>query len=438
MHHFIRSSENKFIVSSSKIKEKYNTLIRLILSLLFLVHFTPYLYGMEKDTLSFSNNNHLVIFQSGEEKFRDLFSAVRQSRQSIHLEYFNFRNDSISSALFLLLEQKAKEGVKVRAIFDGFGNASNNRPLRHRHLDSLRRHGIEIYEFDPLEFPYVNHIMPRDHRKIVVIDGVIAYTGGMNVADYYIKGKAEFGAWHDIHSRVEGDAVWQLQKTFLDFWNYWTQQQVSGVQYYPGYRDASKLFSGLKQDTCISAGKKRIAVVNQGPKNSHKTIHNTFLQLINGAHTQIQIINPYFTLCRHIKRALRRAINRGVDVQIMVSTKSDIPITPRIVEHTVHRLMKKGAKVYFFEDGFHHSKIMMVDSVRSFIGSANLDSRSLSFDYECNLLIEDRATTNALQSIFNRDRDNHCWQLTKKSWKEKFRPSRRFAAWFWQWLVPFI
>ena len=331
-----------------------------------------------------------------------------------------------------------KDGVKVRAIFDGFGNASNNRPLRRKHLDSLHNRGIEIYEFDPLRFPYVNHIIPRDHRKIVVIDGVVAYTGGMNVADYYIKGKSEFGSWHDIHARVEGEAVGQLQKAFLDFWNIWTQQNVRGAEYYPGYRDATKEFSNLTPDTCSSAGKKRIAVVNQGPRSPKKPIHATFLQLINRATMQIQIINPYFTLCHHIRRALCQAIKRGVDVQVIVSAKSDIPITPRIVEHNAHLLMKKGVKVYFFEGGFHHSKIMMVDSVYSFIGSANLDSRSLSFDYECNLLIDDKPTTKVLQTIFNKDRDEKCWLLTPKTWKEKFKPSRRFAAWFWQWLTPFV
>lgn len=408
----------------------------LLLSLIFVLPSIS--WAAQTDSLLFTTNNRIVIFKSGQEKFSDLFAAIQQAKKSIHLEYFNFRNDSISTELFSLLEQKVKDGVKVRAIFDGFGNASNNRPLRRKHLDSLLNRGIEIYEFDPLRFPYVNHIIPRDHRKIVVIDGVVAYTGGMNVADYYIKGKSEFGSWHDIHARVEGEAVGQLQKAFLDFWNIWTQQNVRGAEYYPGYRDATQEFSNLTPDTCSSAGKKRIAVVNQGPKSPKKPIHATFLQLINRATMQIQIINPYFTLCHHIRRALCQAIKRGVDVQVIVSAKSDIPITPRIVEHNAHRLMKKGVKVYFFEGGFHHSKIMMVDSVYSFIGSANLDSRSLSFDYECNLLIDDKPTTKVLQTIFNKDRDEKCWLLTPKTWKEKFKPSRRFAAWFWQWLTPFV
>ena len=116
--------------------------------------------------VKFTNNNRIVVFKTGKEKFDDLFPAIRAAKESIHLEYFNFRNDSISKELFTLLVHKAAEGVKVRALFDGFGNSSNNRPLRRRHLDSLRARGIEIYEFDPIRFPYLNHIAHRDHRKI--------------------------------------------------------------------------------------------------------------------------------------------------------------------------------------------------------------------------------------------------------------------------------
>ena len=332
---------------------------------------------------------------------------------------------------------KAAEGVKVRALFDGFGNSSNNRPLRRRHLDSLRARGIEIYEFDPIRFPYLNHIAHRDHRKIVVIDGQVAYTGGMNVADYYIMGKPEFGEWRDLHTRVEGDAVGELQRVFLEFWNKVTKQNIHGPQYYPGEKDARQNFGMLKQDTTPTAGTKQVGVVNRVPKATPRIIHDTFIHSINTAEKQILIINPYLTLCRHLKKALKNAAKRGIDVQIMVSEKSDIPITPRIVEYNVHKLMKAGVKVYFFQGGFHHSKIMMVDSTYSFVGSANLNSRSLSFDYECNLLINDPYTTQELQSIFYFDRDNRCFLLTPERWKQ-WSKWRRAKGWLLHFLTPFV
>lgn len=386
----------------------------------------------------FTDNNKLVFFKTGQEKFDDLFAAIRQARRSIHLEYFNFRNDSISRALFELLTEKARQGVKIRALFDGFGNSSNNRPLRRKHLEALRAQGIEIYEFDPLRFPYVNHICHRDHRKIVVIDGLVAYTGGMNVADYYIKGKPEIGDWRDLHVRVEGDAVGDLQRIFISFWNAVTHQQVQGPEYYPGEKQASDYFVGLKEDKDATAGHKLVGVVNRDPDESPRIIHDTFVQAINAAETNVTLINPYLTLCPHLRRALKRALRRGVEVNIMVSANSDIPITPRVVEHTVHRLMKKGAKIWFFEGGFHHSKIMMVDSTFSFVGSANLNSRSLSFDYECNLLIADRPSTAQLLRLFDDDRTKHCWQLTPDTWRKKFSKGRRFQAWFFQFLTPFL
>lgn len=387
--------------------------------------------------VKFTGNNRLVVFKTGKEKFDDLLPALRAAKQSIHLEYFNFRNDSISKELFAILVRKAAEGVKVRALFDGFGNSSNNRPLRTRHLDSLRARGVEIYEFDPIRFPWINHVFHRDHRKIVVIDGVVAYTGGMNVADYYITGKPEFGEWRDIHTRVEGDAVGELQKVFLNFWNRVTHQNVHGAEYYPGERDARNDFGMLKQDTTPTAGSKIIGVVNRDPCETPRIIHDTFVHAIEHAEKQILIINPYFTLCRHIKRALKKAARRGVDVQIMVSQKSDIPVTPRVVEYNAHKLMKAGAKMYFFTGGFHHSKIMMVDSLYAFVGSANLNSRSLSFDYECNMLVADRYTTAQLQEIFYHDRDTRCFMLTPELWKNWDR-WKKTKGWIFHFLSPFV
>ena len=119
------------------------------------------------------------------------------------MEYFNFRNDSINRLLISHLAPKVKEGVKVRLLYDAFGNMSNNSPMRKQDIDTIRAQGIEIYQFDPIRFPFVNHVWARDHRKIVVIDGKVAYTGGMNVADYYIKGTAQVGEWHDMHCRIE-------------------------------------------------------------------------------------------------------------------------------------------------------------------------------------------------------------------------------------------
>lgn len=382
-------------------------------------------------------NNRLTFLTSGASKFKDLFSAIRQAKHSVHLEYFNFRNDSIANALFDLLIVKAQEGVKVRALFDAFGNASNNKPLKKEHLRRLRSKGVEIYKYDPLRFPWINHALSRDHRKIVIIDGQIAYTGGMNVADYYINGTKEVGNWRDMHMRIEGDAVAELQKIFLRIWNRTTRQNIHGEEYYPGEKNDTQGFIGLTEDTCNTAGKKELAIVNREPHFTPKIIRQTFLTAINSANSTIQIVNPYFTLNHKIKSALEKAIQRGVRVEIMVSEASDIPITPRIVDYTVRQLMKKGAHVYYYQKGFHHSKIMMIDKTYSFVGSANLNSRSLSYDYECNVMIFDPETTSQLIRIFEQDKQEHCIPLTNEYWGKR-KKWKNFQGWLFHFLRPFV
>ena len=209
---------------------------------------------LRQSNIRFSHDNSVTLLLSGQEKFDDMFRAIRQAKSSIHLEYFNFRNDSIASLLFDILREKRKEGVEVRAMFDGFGNDSNNQPLKKYHLKALREDSIDIVEYSPIRFPWVNHIFGRDHRKIVVIDGQIAYTGGMNVADYYIKGTEQVGEWRDMHCRIEGDAVNELQAIFMRIWNRTTGENVSGMKYYRG--GTLTRFSDLKPDTTCTKGRK--------------------------------------------------------------------------------------------------------------------------------------------------------------------------------------
>ena len=207
--------------------------------------------------VDFTHNNRVTLLPSGHEKFEDMFNAIRQAKSSVHLEYFNFRNDSIASCLFELLREKVGQGVEVRALFDGFGNDSNNRPLKKKHIRKLRSDGIEIYEFDPVRFPWINHVFTRDHRKIVVIDGQVAYTGGMNVADYYINGTDQVGEWRDMHCRIEGNAVNELQRIFLRMWNKVTKQQIGGDRYFRGGTDVT--MEGLKPDTTSTSGRKTMS-----------------------------------------------------------------------------------------------------------------------------------------------------------------------------------
>jgi cardiolipin synthase len=389
----------------------------------------------EKFDVRFSGNNSVVFFKTGQEKFDDMFQAVRQAKQSIHMEYFNFRNDSISALLFDLLAEKAAQGVEVRALYDGFGNCSNDQPLKQSHLDTLHSRGIQIHEFDRLAFPFFQNSFFRDHRKVVVIDGLIAYTGGMNVADYYVVGKPEFGDWRDLHCRIEGDAVAELQKVFMDFWNTVTYEELRGEKYYPGLRQAKDHFEGLKVDTTPTAGKHMIGVVNRIPRQTSRIMEQTFVEILNHAERRVQLINPYFTLTPKVMRAFKSALKRGVKMEVMVSAACDIPVTPNVTEYNCNQLAKLGAEIHVFHGGFHHSKVMMVDDSFLFLGSANLNGRSLKVDYECNVVIADSAATKAMQAIFEQDKKEQCTLMTPADYRKK-KTSRRFWNWFWHLTAP--
>ena len=383
---------------------------------------------LKEKGISFSDNSIITLLMNGQEKFDDMFCAIRQAQSSVHLEYFNFRNDSVASLLFDILAEKVKEGVEVRALFDGFGNFSNNKPLKKRHVRDIRKSGIEIYEYNPIGFPWVDDLFNRDHRKIVVIDGKIAYTGGMNVADYYIEGTEVVGEWHDMHCRIEGDEVNTLQKIFLRMWNKVSGQDIHGAKYYRGLGDTS-YFENLKQDTCVTAGKKKAGIINREPVASSDIIRTFYLDAINDAKDSIKIINPYFTLSHKLKKALRKAVKRGVKVEIMLSVKSDIPLTPDCGFYNAHKLMKHGVDVWMYTPGFHHTKIITVDGKFCTVGSANLNARSLRFDYEDNVVIIDSCTTNQLDELFNSEKKN-CFKLTEKTWDEWRTPWKKFVGWF--------
>ena len=403
-------------------------------------------HQLEEYGINFSSDNSVVLLFSGQEKFDDMFEAIRQARQSVHLEYFNFRNDSIASLLFDLLREKRKEGVEVRAMFDAFGNDSNNQPLKKYHVEALRNDSIDIYEFDHIRFPWVNHIWPRDHRKIVIIDGNVAYTGGMNVADYYIKGTEQVGAWRDMHCRLEGSVVDDLHRIFMHAWQKVTGEDLSTQPQYFRAKEPVAI-SHLKPDTCSTAGHKTVGIVNREPGTVRladgrllgrkDAMRYFYVNAINDARDSIRIINPYFTLIPSVSKALKRAIKRGVKVELMISAKSDIPLTPDCAFYYMHRMMKYGAHVWLYQSGFHHSKIMMVDGRFCTVGSTNLDARSLRFDYEENAVIIDRPTTLELDKMFDEDKQQSVY-LTEETWDEFRTRWQKFRGWFAHLLRPFL
>ena len=374
---------------------------------------------LHKRNIPIYNNNDMELLPSGRLKFKSLFEAIKEAKHHIHLEYFNFRSDSIAKEVFTLLAEKAKEGVKVRAMFDDFGNMSNNRPLKKEHLKMLNDRGIEIIRFDPIKFPWINHAFTRDHQKIVVIDGLIGYTGGMNIADYYINGLPELGPWRDMHIRLEGPVVSALQHAFLSVWNKESKQDIGGTEYFPYEQDSEiNHFEALGN---------RVAIVQRVPRKQPDIMRKAYINAINSAERHIRIVTPYFTPTKPLRRAISKALKRGVRVEIMLSAKCDIPLTPDVAFYYANKFRKKGARIFVFNGGFHHTKVMTVDDRFCTVGSANLNSRSLNYDYEINSFIFDLPVTAQLDNIYNTDKRNSDI-LTKDLYKKR-SAWRRFVGW---------
>ncbi|MBQ7526975.1 MAG: cardiolipin synthase [Bacteroidaceae bacterium] len=376
------------------------------------------------------------ILPTAEIKFRDLFEAVEKAEKYILLDYFKFQQDSICGVLIERLKRKVQEGVEVRIIFDSFGNHDSDFPLSDTLQARIRESGIEIVAFDPVRFPWINHLMHRNHHKIAIIDGKTVYTGGMNVADYYLHGKPKVGKWRDMHIRMSGPIVQAYEELFWKMWgkvkseelrvkNKSNSTPIDSLQ--KGNSDSSllTLHSSLPLPQRVSV---EGAVSSRWPGESPGIMRQTYVICIDNAERLVQIVNPYAMLFGEVRAALRRALQRGVRVQFMVSTKSDGKVNDDVIGLEMRKLMKRGAEVYYFEDGFHHSKIMMIDSLFCTVGTTNLDARSLCFDYEVNAFIFSPATTHQLQQIFYNDMEKSSTLLTPEVWQERFPPRRRIRG----------
>lgn len=382
---------------------------------------------LHKRGIPIYNNNEIELLPNGRIKFENLFEAIRNAKKHIHLEYFNFRSDSIAKEIFTLLAEKAHEGVKVRAMFDDFGNLSNNRPLRKEHLKMLNERGIEIIRFDPMKFPYINHAFSRDHQKIVIIDGKTGFTGGMNIADYYINGLPGIGPWRDMHMCVEGPAVTGLQKAFLYVWNNETKQNVGGKEYFPYGEDCTYEPEQLG---------KQVAIVQRVPHKSPDAIRRAYIEAMDAAEHHIRIVTPYFTPVKSLRKAIYRALKRGVRVEIMISEKCDISFSPDGGFYYANQFRKAGAHIYVYKGGFHHTKVMTVDDRFCTVGSANLNSRSMKYDYEINAFIFDLQTTWELDEIYKKDKTDS-ERMTKEYYRKR-GAWRNFVGWFAHLLTPVI
>ena len=361
--------------------------------------------------------NDVKLFTSGTEKFNYLFYDIERAKEHIHIEYYVLIDDELGHKLQKALIKKASEGVEVRIIYDSFGS----RKVEERYFEDFRMAGIEVEPFLKLTWSALtSRLNYRNHRKIVVIDGKIGYVGGMNIADRYIKG-LEWGLWRDTHARIVGKGVQGLQSVFLIDWYFVSQTLITSRKYFPSIENS---------------GTTPMQIVNSGPLSVANELSYGITQAIYDAKKNIYIQTPYFLPPDGMLNALHAAAIRGVDVRLMMSEKSDIPIVHLASKSYIKNLLKAGVKVCFYTKGFMHSKLIIFDDSLTLIGSANFDARSMEQNFEVEAFIYDSEITGKAIDIFVEDQKSTELQ-NLKDWIK--RPvTKRFIESFLRLFAPLL
>lgn len=345
-----------------------------------------YLHLRNNDAV-LTQDNDVEIFNDGNAKFEALIEDLENAKDHIHVQYYIFRLDHLGKRIREVLTKKAKEGVEVRLLFDDMGS----RGVYKRHFHELIHYGGKVEAFFPSILPLINtRLNYRNHRKIVVIDGKIGYIGGFNVGDEYLGKVKKFGYWRDTHLRIEGSAVHPIQTRFILDWNQASADQ--DIEY------ADKYFPAIPLKGSVG-----MQIVSSGPDSEWEQIKDGYLKMIFRAKKYIYIQTPYFIPDISFLDALRIACLSGVDVRIMIPNKPDHIFVYWATYSNVGHLLKAGAKIYIYENGFLHAKKIVIDDEVATVGTANIDVRSFKLNFEVNAFIYDHDKSHELAELFEQD-----------------------------------
>ena len=328
--------------------------------------------------------NKVKLLLNGEEKFPELIDCLENAKHHIHLEYYIYEQDEIGKTIIELLIKKAKEGVEVRFIYDDFGSPTIKKKIEKR----MQEAGIEIYPFSKIQFYLLaNRINYRNHRKIVIIDGQTAFTGGINVSDKYINNKKEELFWRDTHLRIDGPGVYYLQYLFLSDWNFCCPGNLKAG--HPYFAD-----QGMHKEDMY------VQIVGSGPDSEQPAVLFSILQAIYLAKEEILITTPYFIPGDNMVDALRIAALSGLAVKLLVPGISDSRLVNAASKANYSDLLKAGVEIYLYEKGFVHAKTLVADGKLSMVGTANMDHRSFDLNFEVNAIVYDAAFAEKLRKVF--------------------------------------
>jgi len=329
-----------------------------------------------------TRQNKVTILNNGNETFPAIFDAIKNAQHHIHLEYYLIEEGKVGNQLKEILIEKAKQGVEVKLIYDDVGSWD----LSNDFIEELTLAGIQSHAFIPVRFPrFAQKINFRNHRKIVIIDGKIGFIGGLNIADRYLYGKPGIGFWRDTHIKIEGTAVGSLQVVFLTDWHFVTNQLLNDCKYFPRIESEEKTL---------------IQIATSGPDSDWDSIMQSFFYAISTAKNYLYISTPYFIPNESILTAIKTVALSGVDVKIILPSKSDSKLTFFCSMSYLQELLEANVSIYIYKKGFTHSKILIVDDIFSSVGTANMDLRSFDQNFEVNALIYNEKITMQLKTSF--------------------------------------
>lgn len=335
--------------------------------------------------------NKINFYYDGTEKFEALFADLRAAKKNIHVEYYAFFNDKIGNRFMHILEEKAAEGVEVRMIYDPWGSPKTNKAF----FAKLKANGGKVTPFitskDIIAKTRLNYHL---HRKVVVIDGQIGWTGGFNVGDQYLGESKRFGYWRDTHGRIVGTGTFTLQEIFIRDWNASVSKASEKLVYLPEY-------FVLPEQTAEKGIPMQI--VSDGPDSEEQIIKNGFVRLIMSAEKSVWIQSPYLVPDETMISALLIAAQSGIDVRIMVPNMPDHPFIFRATQYYANFLHQHGVKIYHYNNGFIHAKTMVVDDELATFGSTNQDIRSYELNFEVSCFIYDPDVAKEFREVFQKD-----------------------------------
>ena len=356
------------------------------------------LYGSGKSLVYQSSD--IRILSEPKNTFDSLFRDLEAAQDHIHIEFYIISNDSTGNRLREILVRKAKEGVRVRVIYDYWGSTIDK-----KYRKSLKDAGVRVHSFFPPKFPFIlRHVNYRNHRKIVVIDGKVGYTGGVNIADRYLLGN-NFGLWRDTMARFEGSVVHGLQETFLGDWYFIDHMKHQKPRYFP-------------EPVVFNECRNFVQIADCGPDTQYKTILQGVSFLITTAQKYVYIQTPYFMPPVELENALKISALRKVDVRILLPEVSDASMAQSCSASYIETMLEAGVKIYWYKGGFLHSKAIVADDYISTVGTSNMDFRSYEQNFEVNAFIYDNKTAVHLRDNFIKDLGSS-EQIDLENWRKR-------------------